>query len=75
MDAKEQIPVEQLSYNQALAELEGIVNTLQSANCDIDGMVALTRRAASLLQLCRSRLTTTEQQLRDTLAMLQTPEV
>lgn len=75
MDGKEQIPVEQLAYTQALAELEGIVSTLQSANCDVDSMVALTKRAAALLQLCRGRLTTTEQQLRDTLAMLQAPDL
>lgn len=60
-----------LSYKEAIAELEKIVNALQNDNCDIDNMVALTRRATVLLKLCRERLTTTEQQLQQALADLQ----
>lgn len=63
----------QLTYSQALAQLEKIVAELQSDQCDIDNMVVLTRRGAELLSLCRERLTTTEQQLRDVLAQLQQP--
>lgn len=62
---------DQLTYTEALAELEKIVNTLQSDKCDIDSMVALTQRASQLLASCRQRLTTTEQQLQKTLAELQ----
>lgn len=64
----------ELSYTQALAELEEIVAALQSDNCDIDTMVEKTRRASELLKICRTRLTTTEQQLKETLASLQTTE-
>ena len=65
------IPADELTYSQALAELEKIVATLQSDKCDIDSMVALTRRATELLTSCRNRLTTTEEQLRTTLVALQ----
>jgi exodeoxyribonuclease VII small subunit len=64
----------ELTYSQALAELESIVAALQSDNCDIDTMVEKTRRASELLKICRTRLTTTEQQLKETLADLQSPD-
>ena len=38
--------IEELSYSQALAELEQIVATLRGNNCDIDRLTALTRRAS-----------------------------
>lgn len=65
--------MDEMSYNQALAELQKIVETLQNPGCDVDRMVDLTRRATGLLALCRSRLTTTEQQLQAALAALTAP--
>ena len=65
--------MEEISYSQALAELQKIVETLQNPGCDADKMVALTSRAAELLKLCRSRLTTTEEQLQAALAALAAP--
>ncbi len=59
------------NYATALAELEKIVTTLQSDNCDIDAMVTLTRRATELIELCRQRLTATEEEMRTILAKLQ----
>jgi exonuclease VII small subunit len=37
-------------------------------------MVAKTRRGAQLLNICSSRLTTTEQELKEVLADLQNPD-
>lgn len=54
---------EQLTYNQALAELERILAELRSDNCDVDRLAARTSRAAALLKLCRTRLTRTESEL------------
>lgn len=54
---------EKLTYNQALAELERILAELRSDNCDVDTLAARTSRAATLLKLCRSRLTRTESEL------------
>lgn len=59
-----------IPYKEALKRLEEIVNTLQGENCDIDSMVAMTREAANLIKTCRSRLTTTEEQLRSILDSL-----
>lgn len=53
----------ELTYNEALAELESIVSSLRSEGCDVDTLAERTRRAATLLALCRSRLTRTEEEL------------
>lgn len=59
-----------ITYNQALAELEQILNQLRADNCDIDTLSARTKRAAALLQICRSKLTRTEEELSQILAQL-----
>jgi len=64
----------ELTYQQAITELETILRTIQSDTCDIDKLTALTRRATELLAECRSRLTTTETELRSILASLEDPK-
>ena len=64
-------PIENLSYDQSVSELESIVRMMQSDKCDIDHLAAYTRRATDLLKQCRARLTATEEQLRTTLESLQ----
>ena len=56
--------VKDLTYNQAVAELEQILRLMRSDECDIDRLAALTRRATELIAECRSRLTATEEELR-----------
>ena len=57
-------PVENLTYNQAISELENILRTMQSDQCDIDRLAALTRRATELVAECRRRLIATDEELR-----------
>lgn len=64
----------ELTYQQAITELETILRTIQSDTCDIDKLTTLTRRATELLAECRSRLTTTETELRSILASLEDPK-
>jgi len=64
-------PVEQLSYNDAVAELEAIVARLRAENCDVDALTDMTRRAAALLNACRERLTATDAELRAILENLE----
>ncbi len=52
-----------LTYSQALAELEKILAQLRADNSDIDTLAERTRRAATLLAACRARLTRTEDEL------------
>lgn len=63
-------PVNELTYNQAVGELEAILRKMQSDDCDIDSLAAMTRRATELLAECRKRLTATDQELRAILASI-----
>ncbi|MDE6161224.1 MAG: exodeoxyribonuclease VII small subunit [Muribaculaceae bacterium] len=64
-------PVSELTYSEAVAELEAIVAKLRGDNCDVDALTAMTRRAAELLASCRSRLTATDAELRAILDSLE----
>lgn len=63
-------PVNELTYNQAVGELEAILRKMQSDDCDIDSLTTMTRRATELLTECRKRLTATDQELRAILASI-----
>lgn len=63
--------VTELSYNQAVSELDAILRNMQSDACDIDTLTVYTRRATELLRECRARLTATDQELRTILADLE----
>ncbi len=65
--------MENMTYSRALAELEQILSQLRSETCDVDTLGSRTRRAASLLQFCRSRLTATGEELASVLARLEQP--
>ncbi len=67
---KDFTPVSELTYNQAVSELDAILRMMQSDQCDIDRLTAYTRRASELLRECRSRLTATDEELRGILAEL-----
>ena len=56
--------VKTLTYNQAISELEQILRLMQSDECDIDRLAALTRRATELIGECRSRLVATDEELK-----------
>lgn len=57
-------PAKDLTYSQAVAELEKILRLMQNDECDIDRLAALTRRATELIAECRSRLVATDEELR-----------
>ncbi len=63
-------PVAKLKYNEAIAELESILEVMKSRNCDIDALTQMTRRAAEIIEECRSRLTTASSDLQDILEKL-----
>ncbi len=61
-------PVADMTYNQAVAELEEIIRRMQSDTLDIDQLAAYTRRATELLAECRRRLTATDEELKSIIA-------
>lgn len=56
-------PVSEMTYSQALAELEAILRNMQSDQCDIDKLTTYTRRASELIAGCKARLTATDAEL------------
>jgi exodeoxyribonuclease VII small subunit len=46
----------EISYTDALAELEGILDELDGDEVDVDVLGARVKRAAELLRLCRDRI-------------------
>ena len=63
-------PVAKLKYNEAIAELESILEAMKNRNCDVDALTQMTSRAAEIIEECRSRLTTASSDLQDILEKL-----
>jgi exodeoxyribonuclease VII small subunit len=57
-------PAEPTNYEQALAELEGLVSAMENAQLPLDDLLKSYRRGAQLLQFCRARLQDVEQQVK-----------
>jgi len=53
----------EISYAQALQELDQIIRTMQSDNCDIDKLTVYARRSLQLLKLCKQKLQRTDEEL------------
>lgn len=45
-----------LSYAEAMTELEGILDELEGDHLDVDVLAERVRRAAELIKLCRTRI-------------------
>lgn len=45
-----------MMYNEAMAELEGIIAKMERNDCDIDSLAGYTGRALELLKFCKERL-------------------
>lgn len=60
-----------LTYAEAIAELEKIVREMQGENCSIDNLSALTSRSLVLLNVCKAKLQSTDEELKKILASLE----
>ena len=60
----------QMTYSQAIAELERIVAEMQSENCSIDNLSAYTTRSLNLLKVCNAKLLATDEELKKILEEL-----
>jgi exodeoxyribonuclease VII small subunit len=52
------------TYEEALAELERLVQRMEAGQLPLDQMLDGYRRGAELLNLCRARLTAVEEQVK-----------
>lgn len=59
-----------MTYNQAVRELEAIVQKMESDSCDIDQLSNYTTRALELLKYCKDRLFKTNEEVEKCLAEL-----
>ena len=59
--------IENLTYTQAVNELEEIVKKMQSPDCSIDNLSQYTARSLQLLKVCKAKLTATDQELKKVL--------
>lgn len=47
---------EEISYKEALAELEQILAAIEEEQVDVDELAVKVKRSAELIRLCRSRI-------------------
>ena len=47
----------EITYQKAIGELEQIIQKMQSNQCTIDELSALTTRSLQLLTICKNKLT------------------
>ncbi len=55
---------EELSFEQALEELDGLVRRMESGELGLDDSIAAYRRGAELARYCQVRLGAAEQEIR-----------
>ena len=58
---------EKISYNDAIAEIESILQLLEDGKLNVDELSEKVSRVTDLVKLCRDRLYLTEKQIKKTL--------
>lgn len=58
----------QISYSRALSELEKIISEIESEETDLDLLSEKVKRAAYLIKYCRTRLRSTEEEVKKALS-------
>jgi exodeoxyribonuclease VII small subunit len=58
----------ELSYSGAIAELEKIVESIESEDIDVDVLAEKMKRAAALIKFCKDRLKSTEEEVKKIIA-------
>ncbi len=54
---------EKISYNDAVAEIESILDKIEEGSLDVDALTEKVSRVTELLKICRDRLHRTEAQI------------
>jgi exodeoxyribonuclease VII small subunit len=60
----DQTSPDELKFEAALAELEGIVRNMEGGELELETAIAAYRRGVSLLKHCQKQLADAEQQIR-----------
>lgn len=64
MTTKPAAPVEGLSFEQAMDELDELVRRMESGELSLDESIAAYRRGAELARFCQARLANAEQEIK-----------
>jgi exodeoxyribonuclease VII small subunit len=65
----------ELTYSQALSELEKIVSEIESEQVDVDVLAEKIRRASFLITFCKNKLRTAEEEVKKVISgMAEKPE-
>jgi len=54
----------EITYNEAMIEVEKILKSLETENPDIDTMSDNVKRAVELLQICKKKLYQTDEEIK-----------
>jgi exodeoxyribonuclease VII small subunit len=58
----------QLTYSQALTELEKIISEIESEEINVDVLAEKVKRATYLIKFCKDRLRNTEEEVKKVLS-------
>ena len=61
----------QLTYSQALTELEEILSEIESEEINVDMLAEKVKRAAFLIKFCKGKLRNTEEEVKKVLSEIQ----
>lgn len=61
---------ETITYKEAMAQLEQIVYKIENEEPDVDELSAMVKKASDLMQFCREKLKSTEEEINQTLEKL-----
>ncbi|MBK5214535.1 MAG: exodeoxyribonuclease VII small subunit [Flavobacteriaceae bacterium] len=62
---------EELTYTAAFEELQEIVNEIEQGEISVDELSAKVKRASVLIKICKTKLTTTEENVQKILKELE----
>jgi exodeoxyribonuclease VII small subunit len=62
---------EEITYTAAFEELQEIVNEIELGEISVDALSAKVKRASVLIKICKSKLTTTEEDVQKILKELE----
>jgi exodeoxyribonuclease VII small subunit len=67
---RKKTPASKISFGDAVAEVEGILDRLEGEDVDIDDLSREVKRAVELLKMCRDKLERTDGEVRELVAGL-----
>lgn len=62
------------TYNEAITEIEEILQTIESGDLDVDELTDKVKRVAYLLETCKKKLRTTESEIQKVMDGLEKDE-